>query len=224
MSIGRSGLRCAFGAALVLAVAPGHARAANYTVGNCTADPTNYNTQAFGDFATRGMKIRRACSPQGDGVRGLIIGNVVRRGRVKQGARAELVLTAPAGTHFVEYRWSGRPIRADCRYAMKMWGEAPGAKPIPILNVRANHKCPKKGRAQTAQFAEQPYSVPGATRIVHRVACIGGDGTKSCSSAGVNEIRTFRAEVTLEDVAAPTVTTLVDTPLTRGEWVNGSNR
>jgi hypothetical protein len=209
------------GAVLLLALAPGHASAANYTVGNCVSDPTTYTADAFAVFATRGMKIRKACSPRGDGVRALVVGNVVRRGSIKRGAKAELVLNAPAGTHFVEYRWSGRPVRADCRYAMQMWGEAPGAAPIPILNVRANQKCPKKGRAQTAQFPEKPYPMAGATRIVQRVTCVGGGGRNACSSAGENEIRTFRAEMTLEDVVAPTATTLVDTPLTRGEWVTG---
>src|SRR4051812_33588177 len=214
-------LRFALGATMVSALGAGDASAANYTVGNCASDPTNYNTQAFGDFATRGMRIRRACSPQGEGVRGLVIGNVVRRGSVKRGSKAELVLTAPAGTHFVAYRWSGRPVRADCRYSMQMWGEAPGSALMPILNVRANQKCPKKGRAQTAQFPEQTYDVPGATRIIQRVSCVGDDRKKACSSASENEIRTFRAEVTLEDVAPPTANVLADTPFTRGEWVKG---
>ena len=139
----------------------GTADAANYTVGNCASESTNYNTQAFGDFATRGMRIRRACDPKGTGVRGLVIGNVVRRGSVKRGSRAELVLTAPPGTHFVAYRWSGRPLRTDCRYSMQMCGEAPSTQLIPILNVRANQKCPKPGRAQAAQFPEKEYQVRG---------------------------------------------------------------
>jgi hypothetical protein len=217
----RAGLRLALGAAMFSALGASDATAANYTVGNCASDPTNYNTQAFGDFATRGMRIRRACSPQGEGIRGLVIGNVVRRGSVKRGSKAELVLTAPAGTHFVAYRWSGRPVRADCRYSMQMWGEAPGAALMPILNVRANQKCPKKGRAQAAQFPEQTYNVPGATRIIQRVSCVGDERGKACSSANENEIRTFRAEVTLEDVAPPTASVLADTPLARGEWVKG---
>src|SRR3954453_11405750 len=100
---------------------------------------------------------------------------------------------------------------------MQMWGGAPGTALMPILNVRANQKCPKKGRAQTAQFPEQTYNVPGATRIVQRVSCVGDDERRACSSSGANEIRTFRAEMTLEDVAPPTVTTLLDTPLTRGD-------
>jgi hypothetical protein len=102
-----------------------------------------------------------------------------------------------------------------------MWGEAPGAKPIPILNVRANEKCPRPNRAQLKQIPEKSFAVAGATRIVHRVVCVGGGGRQSCSTSGYNQIRTYRAEATIEDTTPPVVTTRVDTPLTRGEWVRG---
>src|SRR3954453_4805185 len=48
-----AGLRIALGLAMLPAVGVSNAGAASYTVGNCASDPTNYNTQAFGDFATR---------------------------------------------------------------------------------------------------------------------------------------------------------------------------
>jgi hypothetical protein len=217
----RVGPAIALATAMLSALGAGDASAANYTVGNCVSDPTNYNTQAFGDFATRGMHITRACNPKGEGRRGLIIGNVVRRGSVKRGSKAELVLTAPPGTQFVEYQWSGRPQRTDCRYSLQMWGEVPGGAPVPIINHRAGRNCPQRGRAQAAQYKQKRYPMPGATRIVQRVVCVGSQQSKACSSEGENEIRTYLAEVTLEDVAPPTVTVLADTPLTRGEWVKG---
>src|SRR3954452_2648162 len=93
-------------------------------------------------------------------------------------------------------------------------------KPIPILNVRANQRCPRRGRAQAAQVPEKRYSVAGATRIVQRVVCVGGDGRQACSAGGENQLRTYRAQASLEDVLAPVVSTRLDTPLTRGEWVS----
>ena len=42
-------------------------RAGQFTVASCQADRLNFSTTAFTDFATRGMKIRRACNPEGPG-------------------------------------------------------------------------------------------------------------------------------------------------------------
>jgi integrase len=44
-------------AALTLTVAADQARAGEFVVGNCQADPLSFSTRAFEDFATRGMKI-----------------------------------------------------------------------------------------------------------------------------------------------------------------------
>ena len=62
----------------------------------------------------------------------------------------------------------------------------------------------------------------GATRIVQRVICVGGDGRKSCSARGRNYLRTYEAEVRIADVLAPSASILGDTPLGRGEWVGGT--
>jgi hypothetical protein len=43
------------------------AAAGEFAVANCQADPLNLSNRAFDDFATRGMKIRRACDPEGPG-------------------------------------------------------------------------------------------------------------------------------------------------------------
>ena len=59
----------------------------------------------------------------------------------------------------------------------------------------------------------------GATRIVQRVICVGGDGRKSCSARGSNYLRTYEAEVRIADVVARVASVLGDTPLGRGEWV-----
>src|SRR5438067_218602 len=113
--------RCALMSMVVLvlvATATDRAVAGEYAVANCQADPLNFSTRAFDDFATRGMKIRRACDPEGPGLRGLITSNVVRGGRVRRGAVAMAMLSAPAGTRFTSFRWAGTARRRDCRYAL----------------------------------------------------------------------------------------------------------
>jgi hypothetical protein len=42
-------------AALLLWIQPGSVAASEYAINACQADRTNFSTQAFDDFATRGM-------------------------------------------------------------------------------------------------------------------------------------------------------------------------
>src|SRR4051812_332388 len=146
------------GAVIALAVVPRQAVAGVYTVALCAADRTHYSTDAFNLFATRGMRIVKGCDPSGNG---LIVGNTVSRGRtVKRGAAAQVSLDAPAGTHFLAYHQVGWPKRSDCRYAIRIWAEAPGTI-IPMYNRRANQNCPHPGRAQAAKAAKRDYGVDG---------------------------------------------------------------
>ncbi len=208
--------------ALLMALSAVHAHAGEFAVGNCRADPLNFSTRAFDDFVTRGMKIRRACDPEGPGLRGLITSNVVRGGRVERGAVALAKITAPAGTRFTTFRWAGTARRQDCRYAIQLWADAADIPPVPIKNVRANQNCPRPGRAQAAGYRSRTFNVNGATRIVQRVICVGaGEGRNSCSSRGSNYLRTYEAEVGIADVLTPTAAIIGDTPLARGEWVGG---
>jgi hypothetical protein len=126
------------------------ATAAEYTINACQADRTNYSTQAFEDFATRGMMWKRACDPEGPGLRGLVTANVVRSGRVARGARSYFVMKAPDGTRFARLSWSGQARRRDCRYALQLWASRPDGAPVPIKNVRANRRCPRPKFAQAA--------------------------------------------------------------------------
>ena len=193
-----------------------------YLVANCASDPKGHSTDAFGMFATRGMKIRRACSPDGPGPRGLVVGNSLRRrGTVKRGSTARVTLEAPAGTHFIKYWWAGEAVRVDCRYAMQIWAEVPGGQTIPIVNKRANKECPKKGRAQAAQVPRRDHDVVGATKIVQRVVCLGGGGRIPPLTARENSIRTYQAMVSVKDDVLPTASVLPGTPLTDGAWVKG---
>lgn len=221
----RTAHRCVLAGAFVailMALSAVHAHAGEFAVGNCRADPLNFSTRAFDDFVTRGMRIRRACDPEGPGLRGLITSNVVRGGRVERGAVALAKITAPAGTRFTTFRWAGTARRQDCRYAIQLWADAADIPPVPIKNVRANQNCPRPGRAQAAGYRSRTFNVNGATRIVQRVICVGaGEGRNSCSSRGSNYLRTYEAEVGIADVLAPTAAIIGDTPLARGEWVGG---
>lgn len=138
-------------AALIIALAsPGTAAAGEYTISICQADEAGYVSSAFEDFATRGMKWRRACNPLGPGLRGLVTVNVPGTGRVPRGAQSGFVLSAPPGTAISRLRWSGVAHRRDCRYALQLYAERPGAAPISIKNVRANRHCPSPEAAQAS--------------------------------------------------------------------------
>src|SRR5207244_3102149 len=69
-------------------------------------------------------------------------------------------------------------------------------------------------------YRSRTFNVTGATRVVQRVICEGGQGTKSCSARGANYIRTYKAEVGIADAQPPTVGIIGDTPLARGDWVS----
>src|SRR5207237_269530 len=100
---------------------------------------------------------------------------------------------APVGTSFTTFRWAGTARRTDCRYALQIYAEGAGIKPVPIKNVRANQHCPGQGNAlasQAAGYRMRAFNVTGATRIVQRVICMGGNGFNSCSTAGNNYLRT----------------------------------
>ncbi len=207
------------------AISTATASAAEFTVASCQADRLGFSTVAFSDFATRGMRIRRACNPVGPGVRGLVTTNVHRPGSVPRGSVALVTASAPGGTSFTRFRWAGTARRTDCRYALQLYAEGPGVKPVPIKNVRANQHCPGHGSALAAQAAGyrlRTFNVTGATRIVQRVICMGGNGFNSCSTAGDNYLRTYQAEIDVADNQPPTATIAPDTPLATGAWVAGN--
>jgi hypothetical protein len=198
------------------------AAAGEYTINACGADRTNYSTQAFEDFATRGMMWKRACDPEGPGLRGLVTSNVVRSGRVSRGARSYFVMRAPDGTQFKRLSWSGQARRRDCRYALQLWASRPDGQAVPIKNVRANRRCPRPRFAQSAGWNRpRTYDISGATKIVQRVVCVGSRETPYCSSRGLNYIRTFKAQATVEDLSTPAIGIVQDNAFTRGEWVSG---
>ena len=202
--------------------APRQAAAGEYTIYACQADEAGYVSAAFENFATRGMKWRRACDPRGKGLRGLVTANVPRSGRVEKGAQSGFILDAPPGTSFSHFRWSGQAWRRDCRYALQLFAQRPDGAAIPMKNVRANRGCPRPGTAQKsgAPFP-RAYDLGGATRIVQRVVCMGSAKHHFCSAQGRNYIRTFSAEATVVDGTAPSVGVAQDSAFTKGQWVRG---
>ncbi len=219
----RAVLIAVFLAAVALGLAaPGSASAGEYTIHVCQADEAGYVSSAFENFATRGMKWRRACDPRGPGLRGLVSANVAGTGRVARGAQSGFVLNAPPGTTFSRLRWSGQARRRDCRYALQLYAKRADASAVPIKNVRANRGCPRPDVAQASSWPHpRAFDLGGATQIIQRVVCAGAPSGEFCSARGQNFIRTFSAEATVVDGTAPTVGVVQDSPLTRGEWVRG---
>ena len=207
---------------VLLLALPAGARAGEFRVATCQADRMNFSTNAFDDFATRGMKIRRACNPEGPGLRGLVTANSISRVAIPRGSVAMATISAPPGTRFTTFRWAGTARRRDCRYALQLYADAPDVKPISIKNVRANEHCPRGTRAQAAGYRSRTFNVSGATRIVQRVICMGGGGRRSCSARGSNYIRTYQAEVGIVDEQPPAASIAADTALARGDWVSGT--
>ncbi|MGZ4185473.1 MAG: hypothetical protein ACXVSF_08880 [Solirubrobacteraceae bacterium] len=186
------------------------------TVASCQADQLNFSTTAFADFATRGMKIVRACNPEGPGLRGLVTANVVQAGSVPRGAASIATINAPVGTTLTTLRWAGTARRRDCRYALQIYADVPGGAPIPIKNIRANQRCSPGTRAQAAGYRARTFDVRGATRIVQRVICQGAPGHDACSARAANYIRTYQAQVGIADGQPPATTITPDTPLGSG--------
>jgi hypothetical protein len=201
---------------------PPRAAAGEFTIDACQADAGNFASGAFENFATRGMRWRRACNPLGPGLRGLVTANVVSTGKVAHGAQSAFVLEAPPGTAFSRLRWSGHAQRRDCRYALQMYAVRPDGSDATIKNVRANRHCPGPGGAQASSWPRpRAFDLGGATKIVQRVVCVGAPSAQFCSGRGLNYMQTFTAEATVVDASGPSVSVVPDTPLARGEWVRG---
>ena len=204
------------------AFAPVDARAGEFTVATCQADGS-YSSGSFEDFATRGMKWRRACNPLGPGLRGLVTANVAREGHVAKGSQSAFVLEAPPETTLSRLRWSGYAHRRDCRYALQLYAVRPDGSTDAIRDVRADHGCPRPDEAQASSYPRPTsYELGGASRIVQRVVCIGAPKAEYCSAKGQNYLQTFTAEATVVDDTPPAVSVSPGGPLVAGEWVAGS--
>jgi hypothetical protein len=211
-------------AILGVLAAPRLAAAGEYTIFTCQADGAGYVSTAFENFATRGMKWRRACSPLGPEPRGLVTANEPSAGRVARGAQSAFVLEAPPDATFSRLRWSGHARRRDCRYALQLYAERPDVSAVSIKNVRANRNCPNPDAAQASSWPRlRAYDLGGATRIVQRIVCMGAAAGEFCSARGQNYIRTFAAEVTVVDATPPSAVIVPGSPLASGQWMSGEH-
>ncbi|MBS1885663.1 MAG: hypothetical protein JSU06_00575 [Actinobacteria bacterium] len=209
-------------ALLTSAAGPPPARAGQFTIATCQANG-DYSSGAFADFATRGMKWRRACNPLGPGLRGLVTANVPGEGHVAVESQSAFVLEAPPETTFSSLDWSGYAHRRDCRYALQLYAVRPDGSVDTIKNVKANHSCPKVKMAQASSWPRPTaYQLGGASRIVQRVVCMGAPSADYCSAKGQNYLQTFTAEVTVVDETPPSVSVSPGGPFVAGEWVSGT--
>lgn len=174
----------------LLATSPGPALAGEYTIATCPANG-GYSSGAFEDFATRGMKWRRACDPLGPGLRGLVTANAAGEGHVAKGSQSAFVLEAPPETTFANLRWSGYAHRRDCRYALQLYAVRFDGSADSIRNVRADHHCPASSKTAQASSWPRPtgYELGGAQRIVQRVICMGAPKAEYCSEKGQNYLQ-----------------------------------
>jgi hypothetical protein len=209
-------------ALLVLAAAPRPADAGQFTIATCQANGT-FSSGAFEDFATRGMKWRRACNPLGPGLRGLVTANVAGEGHVPVESQSAFVLEAPPQTTFSTLDWSGYAHRRDCRYALQVYAVRPDGSVDTIRNVPADRGCPKAKAAQASSWPQAaPFELGGASRIVQRVVCMGSQAAHYCSAKGQNYMETFTAEATVVDEVPPSVSATTGGPFVAGEWVAGN--
>jgi 5-hydroxyisourate hydrolase-like protein (transthyretin family) len=203
--------------------APSPAAAGEFTIASCQANGA-FSSGAFQDFATRGMKWRRACNPLGPGLRGLVTANASGEGHVQVGSQSAFVLEAPPETTMTKLRWSGAAHRRDCRYSLQFYAVKPDGTSDSIRNIRADSLCPKSQAAAQASSWPRPttYELGGATKLVQRVVCMGSAKAKFCSAKGQNYLETLTAEATVVDETPPSVSISSSGPLVAGEWVAGS--
>ncbi len=132
--------------------------AGQYVVGNCQSDHLNFNSRAFvHELPSVGMLIRRACNPNGGGMRGLLTSNnSSRRGgpvRVPRGAAAIVRIHAPAGTLITAFEWAGRIERSDCRYALQIWADGPELpRAILVRNFKPNRRLHPSESSASGRF------------------------------------------------------------------------
>ncbi len=166
----------------------------------------------FADFKTRDMVVKRACTPYGKGVRGMVlsVSHSGKRGaRVRRGSVARLAINAPPGTAIASAAWSGGAVRSDCGYTMDVFADGSQRD----WTLYDTNKCPRPGRAQSSGDRREVANNINASRIVLRVICT----SSGCSRRGSNYLRTSSVALHLVDTQDPTVN-ITSAP---GGWVNG---
>ena len=212
----------------VLAVAgflPTAAEAGTYPVVACQSDGRAFRTHAFTDFATRGMRIRRACRSGAPSLRRGLIAGECRPARRRDPQRARGAHAACPGRDAVLDTRSGRHASGapTGNYEMEVAGDGSRAAPVALTKTIAGKRCPRRGRAQTSGLGRatgEPGGIAGTDRIVVRVLCKAGAGTTLLGSQGQLCQPRAAGESEGQDESAPLVT-ITGGDLVSGRWVRG---
>lgn len=193
------------------------ASAGEFQVLTCDATPS-YSSQAFAVRATRGMWAKRACNPQGQGVRGLVVASMLAGPPLPVRSRSIAQISAPSGTQFSSMSWTGAAMRSDCGYALQLFAWSP-SRTVSVKNIRAGQNCPAPSHVQAAVYGQpRTYDIGGTTQIIQRIICANAQG---CSAHKLNYLRTNILTVTVFDPQPPAVQ-VVGGPLAGGGWVRGT--
>lgn len=216
---------------LVAAALPSDAAAGTYVVKSCGEKGDNLAGAFNLERLTLRMFARRGCNIVGKGKRGLLTGNFYKKGgRVRRGSEGRFVMNAPQGATFVGLQWAGEVYRPDCRYEVQVYARGPGGFSTVPRNFPSYERCQETKSVRISSrkgVHNYPFRTDAsgrpiqATRIVQRIECEAKGGKPFCSNRRPNYVVTYRAYVTVSDQTAPQARILPETPLARGEWVNG---
>ena len=217
--------RCRSHASVIAAIGvrPIGAAAGEFSVANCQADPLNYSTRAFEDFATRGMTIRRACDPEGPGLRGLIT-QQRRAPRTRAAGRAWRWRRSAPRPGRASPPSAGRARRAAATAATRCscTPRRPTSSRSRSKNVRANRAARGPRRRPDQQASARSHSTSSAPRgSCSASSASAATAGPSCSARGAKLHATYEADIRHRRRHAPAAAIIGDTPLARGEWVGG---
>ena len=192
-----------------------------FSVATCQADSLTFSTHAFVDFATRGMSIKRACNPEGPGLRGLITANVFAA--PVRAARSRWSRSAPPRDplHDVPVGGNGAPARLPLRAAALRRCARRQADPDqertrqPALPAQEHaHRPPATGRARTTSAARRESSSASSAS-----AATAASRARRAARTTSAPTRPRSASPT---ACRPAAAIVPDTPLARGAWVSGT--
>ncbi len=197
---------------------PAEGRAGSFPVTSCSSQARSDDTLAYrGQQSSRRMVIKRACNIFTRGRTGLITANQKRRGKVRRGEHATLVLRAPPGTALTSIRWSGQASRGDCGFGVEMYGVGPHQPARYLARLPATRRCRLTNASSAGRPRPRTFSLGRSTQVVQRVTCRDRGG---CSTSKLTALRTYLSQVRVVDVSRPAVR-ITGGGLASRRWVRG---